>query len=76
MKLDYLFCCRAGFTNNLIKVPYILESAEVAISVSFNSIDEGSDFIEIALCVDLVVDECGDEAIALIDVFDGFALWA
>ena len=42
--------------------------------VSFNSVDKGCDFIEITMSIELILDECGYETIAMIEVFDGAIL--
>lgn len=40
-----------------------------------HGIDESSYFIEVALCVDLVIDECWHEVIAMTEILDGLMIW-
>ena len=64
------------FLNNLISVPHIFETGGNLIFQAFYDIYEISDFIEVTLRINLIIEECGREIVALIEVFDGAILRA
>lgn len=40
-----------------------------------HGIDESSNLIEVALCIDLVIAECRREVIAMTEILDGLMIW-
>ena len=64
----------SDYLNCFIDISDRFQMCEDITIASFNGIDKSCDFIEVAMRMELIVDECGHKTIALIEVFEGAIL--